>query len=315
MYNNTENESFYFYLANITIISLYVEMVLCYIMNILSATSIICTKSFTTINIIILNLAIADCLYAGLIPFYVRQYQQLKGISINQTKFGCKISLLLDVMCMIVIVLTVMALTIERYGFVTSKNVTTKNSKKIREKYTVFFMLLIWIVAFSFACAKTFWIENFYYQEAESFSCRSTLDKNYELAFTILLWFLAFVFPYIVIILTSGFLIFFLGKWSNLSNLNITYNRCQSYRRQKIKRKSIKFVLLVVFWFLVTWLPLWIYQSIVLLTNNSSIIFMVFNSYTNISVYLGGVLNPILFMILTEHFRGFFSRFKCFNTR
>lgn len=75
-------------------------MILCYVLNSISFVCILYMNAFTPINMLILNLALADMLYASCIPFYVSQFKERQPIS--QSKIGCQISFILDVSSMIV---------------------------------------------------------------------------------------------------------------------------------------------------------------------------------------------------------------------
>ncbi len=90
------------YMCDVTIVMLYIEMVACIVLNAISVFCILFSKQLTPINMLILNLALVDCLYVSIIPFYVRQFEQVKGETIVQTKLGCQVSYFLDVTCMIV---------------------------------------------------------------------------------------------------------------------------------------------------------------------------------------------------------------------
>ena len=95
-----EQNLYFIYLLNkFTTISLYTEMALCFSLNLISLTCILYSKSLTSIKILIINLAIADMLYACGIPFYARQFSDAH---LSQSLFGCRLSFLLDVTCMIV---------------------------------------------------------------------------------------------------------------------------------------------------------------------------------------------------------------------
>ena len=86
-----------------TIVILYFEMILCFILNTISILYITTTKLFNPINILIINLALGDLLYASLVPIFARQFRQVSGENLIQTKFSCQISYFLDVTCMLVI--------------------------------------------------------------------------------------------------------------------------------------------------------------------------------------------------------------------
>ena len=76
-------------------------------------------------------------------------------------------------------------------------------------------------------------------------------------------------------------------------------------KREIIKRRSTRFVLAIVSSFLCCWSPLWIFQLINLILQNTyePEWLKIMNNINIILVYLGGALNPLLFMLLTENFR------------
>ena len=97
--DDDESRHFVAILNKITIVLLYMEMVFCFLFNIISLCGILFTRPITSIKLLIINLAIADLLYACGIPFYARQFSETQ---LSQSLFGCRLSFLLDVTCMIV---------------------------------------------------------------------------------------------------------------------------------------------------------------------------------------------------------------------
>lgn len=85
-------------------------------------------------------------------------------------------------------------------------------------------------------------------------------------------------------------------------------NRVKPNRTTMIKRRTTRFVLAVVISFLCCWSPLWIFQIVVMFTESKSIILQLMRQITLIINYLGGVINPLLFLILTENFRDFIAQ-------
>ena len=92
-------EDFIRYYNTGTIIFLFVLMILSFLLNFISIICILYTNKFTVINMLILNLSVSDILYACCIPLFAKQFT---GGEVYQTEFGCRISYLLDVTCMIV---------------------------------------------------------------------------------------------------------------------------------------------------------------------------------------------------------------------
>jgi hypothetical protein len=209
-----------------------------------------------------------------------------------------------------VIVYTVVALTLERYLFAKKNHVANQFSKPNIGPMTLY-ILLIWVFALLFTLFKTSHIELSYHAEVDAYACYSQLDHFSELVYTFFKCIVAFVLPYTIIIVLSCCLLCFLKKWPRRRPYNsgaVRTNRMS--RKRRIKRKSTTFVMAVVFSFLCTWSPLWIYQCIILFTEFDSIAIVIASNVTLILVYSGGVINPLLYIILTENFRDFFKNLK-----
>ena len=98
---NLLNFEFWQFWQLFTKVSLYTQMMLCFILNSVSLIFMIYSRVFTPINILIINLAIADILYSSCIPYYLRQFND-EDEAVSQSEFGCRLSFILDVTCMIV---------------------------------------------------------------------------------------------------------------------------------------------------------------------------------------------------------------------
>lgn len=83
-------------------------------------------------------------------------------------------------------------------------------------------------------------------------------------------------------------------------------------RQSQIKKRTTRFVLALVISFLCAWSPLWIFQIVVTFTDSHSHYLQIARNLTLIGVYMEGVTNPLLFLILTETFREFFFNKVCF---
>lgn len=85
-------------------------------------------------------------------------------------------------------------------------------------------------------------------------------------------------------------------------------NNSIAQMHMRIKRKSTRFVLAVVFSFLLCWFPFWSQQIFYLFTSYESIWLMIWNHVAIMIVYLQGVIDPLLFMLLTENFRNYLKK-------
>ena len=272
-------------------------------------------------------------------------------------------------------------------------------------RVVVAFLAGLWTFALVFSLPKVLSIKSMYHNETREYACGSSLNAFSQQAYTIGIWFVAFVFPYTIIIIFSILLIKFLRQWSKnvkkmfardvdkrtkdesksgsknqldiLENqttlieaneqtcademtklaahqtevsivmdksevylkkksrfykchlnfqkaLNITPNsspptkvktrvkpkttltnkgNSKTNRVMQIKKRSTRFVLIIAISFLVTWSPLWILQTTLIFSSYESPILKVMNNVTLILVYINGLMNPLLFMILTQNFR------------
>ena len=78
-----------------------------------------------------------------------------------------------------------------------------------------------------------------------------------------------------------------------------------SSRQSRIKKRTTRFVLAVVISFLCAWSPFWIFQIVVTFIESDSAVLHAARNLTLVALYFEGVINPLLFMILTENFREF----------
>jgi len=101
--DHVENALAYF--NKLTVIFLYTQMGLGLTLNFISISCIIYSfihfHAYTSINVLILNLAISDILYISIIPAFVKQFDPSIFFN-NPNKFICRLSFSLDVIGMIV---------------------------------------------------------------------------------------------------------------------------------------------------------------------------------------------------------------------
>ena len=87
-------------------------------------------------------------------------------------------------------------------------------------------------------------------------------------------------------------------------------------RSSRIKKRTTRFALAIVISFLCAWSPFWIFQIIVTFTEYENYFLKIMQTLTLIGVYMEGITNPLLFLILTQNFREFIStKFKYFKNK
>ena len=118
---------------------------LSFVLNTISIATILSAHAFTPINLLILNLAIADLTYTFGIPMFIA-HSFMKIWPFGQ--FGCKLFIFTEFFGIIVGILTVAALSVERYFEVVDKKKRAQNlSNKFKNALVVFYIVFTWIIA------------------------------------------------------------------------------------------------------------------------------------------------------------------------
>ncbi|CAF3402762.1 unnamed protein product [Rotaria sp. Silwood1] len=228
------------------------------ILNLLAIVYILSTQDKTTIAMLVVNLAIADIIHAMGIIFFSSNLFTRSWIF---GEFGCKFSLAIDVLCTVVIVYTVAALSIERY--IDARSILPA---KFRTLITFGLLVLIWTLGLLLPYPFIFYT---YLAESTNtininnknstitttiYSCQSYLTENELLVHEIILYVTAFIIPYSIIVLFSLKLLKFLRVWvkrkEKLTNASITRRRT----------RGVKLVLCIVLSFLICFTPFWIFK-------------------------------------------------------
>ncbi|CAF3353685.1 unnamed protein product [Rotaria socialis] len=283
------------------------------VLNVLAIVYIRSRRDKTSIAILVVNLAIADMIHAMGIIFFSSNLLTPSWIF---GEFGCKFSLTIDVLCTVVIVYTVAALSVERYIDARSKLAT-----KFRLVITFISLLVIWTVGLLLPYPFIFY--TYLYDQANStnknattltpiLTCRSVLSERALLIYEITLYIIAFIIPYSIIVLFSLKLLRFLHQWLNrkrkLTRAMIT----------KRRTRGVKLVLCIVLSFLICYTPFWIFKFYTSFLLDETIrrrpLLKRFLKYAHQLVvllsHIEGILNPLFFIVLTEHFCVTFSKHR-----
>nr|QVK46036.1 G protein-coupled receptor [Proales similis] len=322
-------------IGRVTTAVLYVEMGVSILLNTVSVLFIVLTRSFSTTYILILNLAIADIFYASCIPYYVRQFST--NVVFNKL-FTCRLFYMLDVVSMMAIVFTTALLAIERYQCLSNKKVNEQGaSVSKRRRLFLIYLLAIWIVSIIFALPRAVNMDEGDFNNQTI--CVSKLGPSQEKFFTMFTWIVAFLVPYLVIFVFSAFILRFLRNWSertrhlyikntskleesgetrkksngfllrqSLSNRSQPSGNHQMKKKLRMLKKTTVFVMAVIVAFLACWTPLWISQIWLHFSKTESFVIFMTNLVSTVVVYLGGIFNPLLHLILSNNFREQISR-------
>jgi len=215
-----------------------------------------------------------------------------------------------------VIVYTVAALSVERYI-----DARAKLTARFRLIITYISIIIIW--TFGLLLPYPFIFYTFLHEQnihpktnvtltKPVFTCRSILSERTLLIYEILLYVTAFLIPYLIIVLFSLKLLRFLRRW---------LNRKQKLTRLSLAKKrtrGVKLVLCIVLSFLICYTPFWIFKFYTSFLVDETIrrrpLLRRFLTYAHQFVVLlshvEGILNPLFFIVLTEHFCLTFSKHR-----
>lgn len=147
---------------------------------------------------------------------------------------------------------------------------------------------------------------------APMLTCRSVLSERALLIYEIILYVIAFIIPYLIILIFSLKLLRFLHQWLNrkrkLTRLAIT----------KKRTRGVKLVLCIVLSFLICYTPFWVFKFYTSFLLDETIrrrpLLKRFLKYAHQLVvllsHIEGILNPLFFIVLTEHFCIAFSKHR-----
>lgn len=215
------------------------------------------------------------------------------------------------------IVYTVAALSVERYI-----DARSKLTAKCRLYITFTCLILIWTLGLLLPYPFIFY--TFLYDSSAHtvndslqrnitvsngrgstlLTCRSFLSERALVIYEIILYIIAFLIPYSIIVLFSLKLLKFLRDW---------LTRKQKLTRATVTRRrtrGVKLVLCIVLSFLLCYTPFWTFKFYTSFLVDETIrerpLLRRFLSYAHQLVVLlshvEGILNPLFFIVLTEHF-------------
>lgn len=183
--------------------------ILSIIFNSLSISSVLNTKPFSTINLLIFNLSISDIVYSIGIPFFVVQILTKK---LPFGSFGCKFFLCTEFCGIIVSQLTITGLSVERFFDVADSKKRFENfSNKFKIFVIILYIIFSWSIAFVFTFP--FVLSVYSHKNGTSNSCQSLWDEKSIKIYFFLKFFLIFLIPYIIIIISSTKILLFLNEW------------------------------------------------------------------------------------------------------
>ena len=315
------------------------------LLNVILIVSIILTKRrFQPVKILVLNLAVADLVHTMSMPPFIYQSTDEDYIP---TLASCRLFFLSDFVTMGVSAFTVAALSIERFRqiFYYKTRVDTV-SNKFKTFITFIYLFLIWSLTLAFALPFTLSLSQ--NPSSEEVTCDSNWNEISINLFFGLEFVFIFLLPYTLIIIASLKLIRFLRNWFKKHNKNLKGLICFSQatqipliemlnsktvstsveagnlvsnkrrvqtttsKRVKIQRISTRIVIMIVFCYLVQWMPIWLLEIMFALKldhDEYHLKYLVF-VFTSLA-YTNSVSNPIVYMLSMYNLKAMFS--KIFN--
>ena len=211
----TEMEPRVFYIYFFTI-GLLIIFSFSLVFNIISISSIISARAFSPINLLILNLGIADIVYSLGMPLFL---SQMYSKNWEFGLIGCRIFIFTDFIGIIVSVLTVSALSVERFFDVTdTKKIMRFYNRKSRKITVCVYLGLVWVIAMCFSVPMIASIRLHKY--GSSISCTSTWSDMKMKSFFLIKFIFIFLIPYMIIIVSSLKLLIFLNRWKTQAKYN-----------------------------------------------------------------------------------------------
>ncbi|KAK2139551.1 hypothetical protein LSH36_1724g00000 [Paralvinella palmiformis] len=256
-----------------------------------------------TTNLFILNLAIADVLFLVFcVPFHAVIYTTIKW---PFGEFMCKAVHLVQYSSMVASVLTLVAMSIDRYMAVGYPLMT----KHVRTPTTAFLIsVVIWVLSIAMAMP---WPIFYTVREYTQYGpepipvCADdwgAVRKNKPIYFLVL-FVLGYAFPLLIIFVLSVLMIRQL--WSVSSGAH--------YREGSLraKRKVTRLVIVVVFVFSLCWLPshvTWLWINFEPLSWKNTYAFYYLKISAHILAYANSCMNPVIYAFLSTQFRKGFNR-------
>lgn len=116
------------------------------VLNLISVVTIVAARAFTSINLLIMNLAAADLTYTLGIPMFI-SHNFVRSWPFGE--LGCQLFIGADFGGIVVGILTVAALSVERYIEVVDKRMHTRRrlSAKCKNALVVAYCCFTWLVA------------------------------------------------------------------------------------------------------------------------------------------------------------------------
>lgn len=209
-------------------------------------------------------------------------------------------------------------MSIERYLDV--RETSRRYNEQLKLIFVLIYIIFLWFFAilFPLPMSSSLFVHQRSRNEMKMMKSISECRSNWtsiELSRYVQVKFVcAYLLPSILTCTFSFRLILFLHRWSRRSRrTSLSHRSLNIY-----KRRATTLVLLIIISFFVLWSPLWILQLYDTFNERGPTPYIqILNFITLVFVYANGLLNPLLYLILTQNFRDYIQkyRFSIFKSR
>lgn len=188
------------------------------IFNSVTIVTILAAKVFTPINLLIMNLAVADLTYTLGIPMFI-VHAFMKGWPFGQV--GCKLFISAEFYGIVVGVLTVTALSVERYFEVVDKKKRANQlSSKFKVALVIAYIILTWALSTAVTLPFVAAVRLASSPDGVPLGCDSEWNEHSIVVYFTLKFLLIYFIPLIIISISSVKLLLFLFEWKNTFERN-----------------------------------------------------------------------------------------------
>jgi len=186
------------------------------------------------------------------------------------------------------------------------REATRRYNDQVKLVLVIGYIIILWLFAilFPLPMSSSLFVHNRTRAALASgvSECRSRWTARELSRYVQLKFACAFLLPSLITCTFSFRLIIFLHRWSMRSRrLSLSHRSLNVY-----KRRATTLVLLIIIAFFVLWSPLWILQLYDTFNERGPTPYIqILNFVTLVFVYANGLLNPLLYLILTQNFRDY----------
>ncbi|CAF0834141.1 unnamed protein product [Adineta steineri] len=246
-------------------------------------------------NCFIVNLAITDIVFlAFCMPLLVVQYTSDKWLF---NEIFCKLLNFISYVSVLVTVLTLVAMTIDRYIYV----VRPFQNLKWRKPSTVFLLsIIIWLISCIFASPFYYHYGVDHTDDDDYRQCILLSDDDLQKYFRIYIVTLYYFIPLTIIVITYTRLLYYVYAKENRLKPKTKHHIVKWSKKRRAVTRMVAIVTVV---FSLCWLPLTLYIISANIFTTKTPFLYYFKVIAHSFAYLNSAINPLLYAFLNRSFR------------